>query len=198
MEQLLKIESVPISLKYHIEGARLELQQSNADLDVSRDKGGWTIESQPIRLKLDTFEAEKSTGKRTPRGSIEDFAQKGKQMGYKAVGKIAEDGSFLMDIQLSSNTIAALAKRDMNQQKEYGLGFIPSKGPDISWENPELQMRYEMDKLSFDWRVNHPQLEFIPGKIELEIEEYAKVMIEYIGDPIYVPPSAAPGFEAEA
>lgn len=198
MEQLLKIESVPISLKYHIEGARLELQQSNADLDISRDKGGWTIESQPIRLKLDTFEAEKSTGKRTPCGSIEDFAKKGKQMGYSAVGKIAEDGSFLMDIQFSANTIAALAKRDMNQQKEYGLGFIPSKGPDISWDDSELQMRYDMDKLSFDWRVNHPQLEFVPGKIELEIEEYAKIMIEYIGDPIYVPPSAAPGFEAEA
>lgn len=198
MEQLLKIESVPVSLNYHIEGARLELQQPEATLDISREKGGLVIKSDPIRLKLDTYEAQASTGKMTPRASVADAAQKGVQMGYEAIGRIAEDGDFLMDIHLENHTIAALAARSMNTQKETGIKFIPSEGPDISWESPQLQMRYQMDKLSFDWRVNHADFKFIPGKIEVEIEEYAKVMIDYVGDPIYVPPSAQPGFEAEA
>lgn len=198
MEQLLKIESVPVSLNYHIEGARLELQQPEATLDISREKGGLVIKSDPIRLKLDTYEAQASTGKMTPRASIADAAQKGVQMGYEAIGRIAEDGDFLMDIHLENHTIAALAARSMDTQKETAIKFIPSEGPDISWEGPQLQMRYQMDKLSFDWRVNHADLKFIPGNIEVEIEEYAKVMIDYVGDPIYVPPSAQPGFEAEA
>lgn len=198
MEQLLKIESVPVSLNYHIEGARLELKQPEAVLDISRNKGGLVIESELIRLKLDTYDAQASTGKMTPKAAVADAAQKGVQMGYEAIGRIADDGNFLMDIHLKDNTIAALAAKSLDLQHEYGIKFIPSEGPDISWEDPQLQMRYQMDKLSFDWRVNHAELQFIPGKIEVEIEEYAKVMIDYVGDPIYVPPSAQPGFEAEA
>jgi len=34
--------------------------------------------------------------------------------------------------------------------------------------------------------------EFIPGKIEFEVKQMPKVEIEYLGGPIYVPPSADP------
>ena len=34
-----------------------------------------------------------------------------------------------------------------------GLTFIPTVGPDISWDPGELNIRFEMDKLNFDWRV---------------------------------------------
>lgn len=198
MEPLLKIQSVPISMKFHVENARLELEQPRATLDITRDRRGLTIESEPIRLKLDTFDARSSAGMKSVRTAIEEAASRGQQLGYEAIGRIADDGNFLMDIHLKQNTVGALAAKNMDLNLDTMIGFIPSQGPDMSWSGPDLQMKYEMDKLTFDWRVNGPNVTFVPGNIEVEILEHAKVIIEYIGEPIYVPASASPTFEAEA
>lgn len=198
MEPLLKIQSVPISMELHVENARLQLEQPSAQLDITRNSGGLTIESEPIRVRLDTFEARASAGLKSACRSIEEAAQKGVKMGYEAIGRIAEDGNFMMDIHLKGNTIPNLATKNLDLNLDTIIGFIPSTKPEIEWDGPELQMKYDMDKLAFDWRVNRPNVTFIPGNIEMEIKEFPKVIIEYIGEPIYVPPSAAPGFEAEA
>lgn len=198
MEPLLRIESVPISLEYHVERAHLELQQPEAVLDISREAGGLKISSEPIRVKLDTFEARASAGLKSTPTLIREAAEKGEQLGYEAIGRIVEDGNFMMDIQIKGHTVPNLAAQNNGKMLDTMIGFIPSTGPDISWEGPDLQMKYQMDKLTFDWRVNRPEVTFIPGNIELEIKEYPKVIIEYVGEPIYVPPSAAPNFESRA
>lgn len=198
MEPLLQIQSVPISMEMHVQNAKLEMENPRATLDITREKGGWTISSEPIKVKLDTFEARSSAGMKSPRTAVEEAADRGVRLGYEAIGKIAEDGNFLMDIHLKGNTIPNLAAQSMDLTLDTMIGFIPSQGPDISWEGPDLQMKYEMDKLTFDWRINRPQFTFIPGNIEMEIKEYPKVIFEYVGEPIYVPASSAPGFEAEA
>ena len=38
-------------------------------------------------------------------------------------------------------------------------------------------------------------MEFIPGNVELIVRDRPRVEIEYIGGPIYVPPSANPNYE---
>ena len=58
-----------------------------------------------------------------------------------------------------------------------------------------MHIRYEMDKLNFDWRVIRPQFEFTPGDIELSVTQKPDVIIKYMGGPLYVPPSADPNYE---
>ena len=163
MEPLLNIQTVPISMKFHVENAKLELEQPRATLDITRDRKGLTIESEPIRVKLDTFNARSSAGMKSVRTAIEEAADRGQRLGYEAIGRIAEDGNFLMDIHLKSNTVGALAAKNMDLTLDTMIGFIPSEGPDISWTGPDLQMKYEMDKLTFDWRVNGPNITFVPA-----------------------------------
>ena len=50
-------------------------------------------------------------------------------------------------------------------------------------------------KLNFDMKVANGNFEFVPGDIELSITQHPEVRIEYIGGPIYVPPSSDPNFE---
>ena len=66
---------------------------------------------------------------------------------------------------------------------------------DISYEAPDLTINYEMDKLNFDLKVANGNFEFIPGNIEMSITQRPEVLIEYVGGPIYVPPSANPDYE---
>ena len=58
-----------------------------------------------------------------------------------------------------------------------------------------MNIRFEMDKLNFDWRVNQTKFEFIPGDIEISVKQKPEVIIKYIGGPLYVPPSADPNYE---
>jgi hypothetical protein len=77
-----------------------------------------------------------------------------------------------------------------------------SSGPDYGHAQPELtpqpgsiSVDYQMDSLTFDWNTNSkPDLEYIPASIEYFVAQYPKVIIEYIGEPIYVPASANPNY----
>ena len=61
-----------------------------------------------------------------------------------------------------------------------------------------MQIRFEMDKLNFDWRFDKQQFEFTPGDIEVSVTQQPDVQIKYVGGPIYVPPSSDPNFEGDA
>ena len=59
-----------------------------------------------------------------------------------------------------------------------------------------MQIRYEMDKMNFDWKVDQGEFKFTPGDIEITVEQQPSVTIKYTGGPIYVPRSADPNYQA--
>ena len=63
------------------------------------------------------------------------------------------------------------------------------------WQDGQMEIRYEMDKLNFDWKIDKGEFEFTPGDIELIVEQEPEVIIKYTGGPIYVPRSADPNYE---
>ena len=91
--------------------------------------------------------------------------------------------------------ITQFAMESQQVNTDVAMTFLPSTGPDISWDAGELNIRYEMDKLNFDWRSGNGDVEFIPGDIEFTVTQRPDVIIKYIGGPVYVPPSAEPGYE---
>lgn len=76
-----------------------------------------------------------------------------------------------------------------------GIQFLPTQGADISWDGGQMSIRYEMDKLNFDWRTEQGDIQFIPGDIEFSVTQNPDVVIKYVGGPLYVPPSADPEYE---
>ena len=81
MEQLLQIKTIPIKYELKIQHASLQHQNGTAELEISRDKGGMTIKSSPIKLHMDTYEARNSVVPTTKR-SIEQRAYKGSHAAY--------------------------------------------------------------------------------------------------------------------
>ena len=58
-----------------------------------------------------------------------------------------------------------------------------------------MEIRYQMDKLNFDWKIDKGEFEFTPGDIEITVEQQPSVIIKYMGGPIYVPRSSDPNYE---
>lgn len=85
----------------------------------------------------------------------------------------------------------------MMEQPESYTAFLPSTGPNISWLPNQLNKNYQAGELSFDWQTARNVFEYVPGRFHMEVLQYPKVQIEYLGEPNYVPKSADPNYAGE-
>lgn len=189
MERLIEIKTVPIELEMKVNHARLDYKRSTVDLEISRDQGGLQIRSKPIKVNIDTFEARNSVSPTAMR-SIEQAAQRGQQKVYDTTATYARRGDLLLEAKIGEQLISQFAMESQQVNTDFAMKWLPTTGPDISWDGGELSIRYAMDKLNFDWRMDNGNVEFIPGNIEFTVTQQPDVIIKYIGGPVYVPPSA--------
>lgn len=196
MKPLIEITTVPIQIEMKTTNAKLEYARGTVEMEIKRDKGGLEIKSKPIRVNIDTFEARNSVTPTAVR-SIEQSTQKGRQTAYQATAAYAQQGKLMMETKLGEEVITKFARQTMDKplSRELGMDFLPSVGPEITWDVGEMNIRYEMDKLNFDWKFGQGDFKFTPGDVELTVTQRPEVIIKYIGGPIYVPPSADPNYE---
>ena len=195
MKPLIEITTVPIQIEMKTTNAKLEYARGTAEMEISRDKGGLQIKSRPIRVNIDTYEARNSITPTLAR-SLEQNAQKGKQASYEATATFAQQGQLMMKTKLGEEVITKFSADSLLEGvQDVGLEFLPSTGPEITSDPAEMSIRYEMDKLNFDWKIGGGSFEFTPGDIELTVTQRPEVIIKYIGGPIYVPPSSDPDYE---
>ena len=196
MKPLIEITTVPIQIEMKTTNAKLEYARGTVEMEISRDKGGLNIKSRPIRVNIDTFEARNSITPTLAR-SLEQGAQKGQQAAYQATATYARQGQLLLETQVGEELVTQFAEETMMKdvKTNVGIDFLPKVGPEITWDPGEMNIRYEMDKLNFDWKLNQASFEFTPGDIEFTVTQRPEVVIKYIGGPIYVPPASDPNYE---
>lgn len=196
MYPLIEIKTVPIEIEMKIKDARLEYSRGTAEMEISRTDGGLNIKSRPIRLRLDTFEARNSLSPTVMR-SVSMAAEEGKQAAYSATATYARRGQLLLEAKVGQELVTQFVEEDMhkNDKSTIGIEFLPKGGAKIQWDEGEMQIRYEMDKLNFQWRVGEGDFEFIPGDIEISVAQRPDVIIKYVGGVLYVPPSADPNYK---
>ena len=195
MNQLIRITTVPIQYELKVNNARLEYSRAKAELEISRNDGGLSIKSRPVKLNLDATEARNSVVPTTAR-SVSQTAQAGKEAAYSATAQLVQEGKLLLKADIGQDVIGQIMQqRTAPATGEFQLGFTPSAPVDINYEAADLTINYEMDKLNFDLKVANGNFEFIPGNIEMSITQHPDVVIEYVGGPLYVPPSADPNYE---
>ncbi|MCL1809366.1 MAG: DUF6470 family protein [Clostridiales bacterium] len=196
MKPLIEIRTIPISIQYKVTPAQVERKSSQAEVEITRDKKGLSIKSRPIKLNIDTFEARNSIIP-TTKTSVEESANLGKQGALVATATYAQEGNMMVNIHLDQDTMPQLAANRFNAPLSYdfNIKFIPEQPMNMDWIPGEFQIEYEMDKLNFDWKTTQSEFQFTPADIEFTIAEHPRVVIEFVGDPIYVPPSANPNFE---
>lgn len=199
MEQLLQITTIPIKYELKVHHASLEYNNGTAEVEISREKGGMKITSKPIKLHIDTYEARNSVVP-TTKNQIAEQAQQGKTATYEATANYAKEGQLMLKAKIGEGSEVLnqiFAERTAQPTGEFGLDFIPKTDADLSWESPELNIEYQMDKLNFDAKIEKGDIKFVPGDIELSILQHPDIEIKYVGSPLYVPPSAAERFEGQ-
>ena len=167
MYPLIEITTVPIEIQMKVTDAHLEYARGTAQMEISREQGGLNIRSHPIRVNIDTFEARSSVTPTTAQ-LIQQQAQNGVQGAYQATSVLAREGRMMMEAKIDQDIIPQLARQQTAEGPlNVNIDFLPSAAPDLSWEGGELSIRYEMDKLNFNWRMNQMNFTFVPGDLSL-------------------------------
>lgn len=195
MYPLIEITTVPIELELKVTRPRVEQVRGTAEMEVSRDKGGLQVKSHPIKLNIDTFEARNSLSPTLAR-DLQQRADLGHQAAYEATATYARQGQLLLNAKIGEELVTRFAEEAMTKdiKTNVGIQFLPEGGAEITWDKGDMQIRYEMDKLNFDWRIGKGDFNFVPGDIQISVSQQPDIIIKYIGGPIYVPPSADPNY----
>ena len=195
---LLQITTIPIQIEIKVTNARFEHSDEYVQPQVnikSRD-GGFVMEAEPLKLNIDTYQARKSMGygHMTEGDMLKQKAQEGWSIAFQGTAKVASEGDQLA--RGASPAEIALNNARAGATVQTIMEFLPKEGADITFEAGKLNIEYQMGEQDIDWNI-HPNspLEFIPGSVEFIVHDRPRVEIEYIGDPIYVPPSANPNYE---
>lgn len=195
--QLLRITSIPIQYQIQIERARLEMSSGDQVYGkMNRKPAELQLKSRNIQMRMDSTEMRadldiKSVGRR-----IYEAAQQRKQAGQELTAQYATDANKMA--QKGVDITQIVADKLFNPEMNSKLVFLPSVGPAISWQPNNLQIQYNPGELDFDWEMVRNTMDYVPGKFRMNILQYPKVQIEYLGEPTYVPPSAAPNYQEEA
>jgi hypothetical protein len=197
---LLSITSIPIKVEMHIRKGELSNPKINdpgkaLKMNIQTDKGELEIHSEPPKIKIDTYAARSSLG--FGHYNNEDFikrnANDGISVAYQGTAKIVNEGDQLVR-GVSPAEIAAQNNK-AGQTIQTIMDFLPKEGADVTFDDGVLNINYDAGDVNIDWdNAGIVPLEFTPGKVEFNITQLPKVEIEYLGDPIYVPPQSDPNY----
>ena len=188
MYPLIEIKSVPIELQFKTKSASLEYTRGTAEMEISRsEQGGVDVKSRPIQVKLDTFE------QRGGQFSAANAAvAQATQAQYQATSAYADQGQIQLSARIGASAPQAQAQ---GGEAAYTPNIQPTSGVNVQWEDGAMKIRYAMDKLNFDWKIDQGEFKFTPGDIEISVAQKPSLTIKYTGGPIYVPRSADPNYQ---
>ncbi|GHU80851.1 hypothetical protein FACS1894191_6980 [Clostridia bacterium] len=195
MKPLLSIHTIPISIEHKVTRASLQHNSTPAKVNISRQRGGLNIQRVPMQVHMDNTESRASMGLKSPQRLTDENASKSVAVAREGTRNFVEMGNRVVDSHGRGNPVGEVAAARAMSVPDTALTYIPSTGPQFSTEGGTLSVDFRMDKLTFDWNINmRPFLEYVPPSVEFEVKQYPDVVIEYVGDPIYVPPSANPNY----
>ena len=194
---LLQITTIPIQIEIKVTNAKYEYPEDRQPkVNITSTNGKFVMKAEPLKLNIDTYEARKSLGEghMTDGDILKQKASEGFSIAFQGTARVASDGNSLARGMTASEI--AIQNARAGATVETVMEFLPKTGADITFDAGKLNIEYQMGDQEFDWDVK-PQLpmEFIPGSVELIVRDRPRVEIEYLGEPLYVPPSANPNYK---
>lgn len=194
--QLLKITSVPIKIKMNSERAKLQIDQELPQLRQKTSRSRLSINTQNIKVRIDTYQARKRLGNHNVLDFAKEAAQKGVEAARAATADYSELGSKLAQaykgVTIPDAVYPKLVHNPVSQE-----GFVPSVGAELSWEGGTTDIQYKPSTIENTFEIFGPKLDYIPVALKFEVEQYPGLQIEYLGSPTYVPPSSDPDKELD-
>ncbi len=197
IKPLLEITTTPAKYEYEISRAKLQISQQHPTVDRSVRRASLNMRTQAGRVEMNSVARRSDMGFKGVVDRANYEADKGRQAVFEATGNYAEFGNQIANIAHGGNIPDALYSQSMQHSKG-DLVLVPVSPIDIHYIPASLAMDFTPGEINSNWNIGKARLDFVPGSFNINFTQYSSIKIEYLGGPLYVPPSADPNFEATA
>jgi len=195
---LLRITTVPAQIEIRSTRASLEApggrRLPRPNVQVTRP--GIRQQSRPAQLNIDSYAARASLGHGTmnPFDFTRDIVQRAWQQAEQGTIRIVEDGNMLA--RGSTAVELAVNHQRANFHLETAVNFLPTTGPEFSVTEGYLDLDISPNDVSIDWEhIQAERMIFNPGSVDVTVVQHPEVIVEFVGEPLYFPPSANPNYQ---
>lgn len=221
MVPLIEIKTVPIEIQMKTTSASLEYTRGTAEMEISRsEQGSVDVKSRPIQVQLDTFQPRNASFQSAATNALSQSAQMAQSVSaaqgvpaaqgaaagpqfsngaYEATTAYVDQGHIQLNARLGQYAAApanaAYEVGGANSAAYTPADTAPKTAMNVQWEDGAMQIRYSMDKLNFDWKIDRGEFKFTPGDIEITVAQRPSITFKYTGGPLYVPRSADPNYK---
>lgn len=183
---LLKITTTPMKINVVVEKSKFEevKQVSIPTVPLSRKSNGSALKAnkQAVSAKRDVYRPTN-----TAKQSVEHIPLKISAVNGMSVESVQTN-------QQTQNLSTVLQQRFSSEASN--VAYIPvSNTGEVKWEPHSMQLEFQ--PMQIDLGQLQKQYKFVPSQLKFEIEQYPSIQIEYLGDPVYAPPSANPNYREE-
>ncbi|MDY0393235.1 DUF6470 family protein [Virgibacillus halophilus] len=160
-----------------------EIRQPKAELSIRQPKAEVTMHTTPSKLTIDQTQAFEDMNLMNILRRTEKNAMEGQQAFIEGIGRRAEQGKQLMEIEKKGNPISSQAIAN-SEPADNGLGitFIPS--------HFSVKIDYAPAKLHMDVKTTQPEIQatphpveqvYKPGSVDMGMMQYPSLEIEVEG-----------------
>ncbi|HEY5557150.1 hypothetical protein [Acetobacterium sp.] len=177
MEPLITIETIPMKIEY-VEREPLRLSSVQSDtLKISKDDGKQIIQGNPMRISIrDSFEPSSVYNWENPT--------------YTATAKYGDDGKLKLNVNMEDGESKPISFKDTTRGIDQMIDLFGA-----SEYSASLEISFDIGRQPGGMSMEKNQnFQFVPPDIELKITQRPKVIIKYVGGPIYAPASADPNY----
>lgn len=197
VKPLLEITTSPARYEYEVQRAKLQISQKVPTVDRRVKRAELNMRRQAGKLDINSIQRRSDMGMKGVVDRANYEGDLGRKAALEATGNYAELGNQIGNIAHGGNIPDAMWSLTMKHSKG-DLVLVPVSPIDMKYIPATLTTEYTAGEMHSNWNVNRPQLEFVPGSFRLNFSQYPSINIEYLGGPLYVPPSADPNFEVLA
>jgi len=178
MKPLITIETIPIKIEY-VKKEPLRLSSVQAPkMKKNNEESLQEVQNNHIRISLnDSFKPSA------------DYLWD--NLTYTATAKYGDDGKLKLEVQMEDGQ----AKPIRFTQSTRGIDHMADLFSAPEKDTASIEISLDLGRLPGGMSAQNSQtIEFFPPDIELKITQRPKVIIKYVGGPIYTPASADPDY----
>jgi len=180
-----------MGIKISTQTAQIGINTHNAKLDISQPKGELSIKQIPPKVKIkqehakviiDQYQCFAEAGLKNNTDLSKDILEFAKKRTVEAIQRICSDGDRMAMIEKSMpEAISELSKKNSIEEKEFGFTMIPKSRPKIDFKGG-ISIDWELGGAEIDYKVSKPKVDYTPGKVEIYMEKWANITINYVDE----------------
>lgn len=163
--------------------SHIEIKQNPPKAHIEQRPPELTIDRKPPKVYIDQTQCFAESGLKPALQLASDFYREGLQAVLEGIGRIAREGTRLVQIEKGGNPIAEIAYEKSQRNYEFNMVQMPKSRPEIQWDPGHLNIEWKPNPPKIEWETHTTaQISATRHRVDIYMRQWPDIKIEYVGN----------------